>query len=66
MSKKILVGLIVFILIWISIWLQINILNSFPLFGVVANIGIVVTVGVGLLSDKIPGAITRGCIWIDL
>ena len=58
MSKKILVGLIIFILIWISIWVQINFLNSLPLFGVVANIGIVITVGIGLLSDKIPGGMT--------
>ncbi len=57
MSKKILVGIIVFILIWITIWLQVNVIKSVPLFGVTANIAIVVSVGIGILCDKIPGAL---------
>lgn len=57
MSKKILVGFIVFILIWITVFAQINFLNSIPLFGVAANIGIVIITGIGLLSDKVPGGL---------
>lgn len=60
MSKKILVGLIVFLFLWIGLFLQINFLNRIPLFGVPANIGIVMVVGIGLLADKLPGALSGG------
>lgn len=66
MSKKILISFMGIILIWISAWVQANLLNNILLFGVAANIGVVITVGIGLLSDKIPGAITRSNIWINL
>lgn len=58
MSKKILVGFIVFILIYICIYLQINFLNYIQLFGVSANIGIIFVTGIGILSGKVPGGIT--------
>lgn len=62
MDKKIIVGLMCFILIWVSYFLQINLLNEFLLFGVKPNIAIVVIVGIALLSGKTPGMIT-GCIY---
>lgn len=58
MSKKILVGFIVFILILICIGVQMNFLNYIPLFGVSANIGIIFITGIGLLTGKLPGALT--------
>ena len=60
MSKKILVGFIVFLFLWLAIILQINFLNQIPLFGVTANIGIVIIVGIGLLADRIPGLLVGG------
>ncbi len=58
MSKKFLVGIIIFITLSICVWLQINLLNNIPLFGVNANIGLVFVVGIGLLAAKIPGGLT--------
>ena len=58
MEKKLLVSLIVFILICIAIWFQINFINVFTFFGTAANLGIVIVVGIGLISGKIPGALT--------
>ena len=55
MDKKIIVGLLCFLLIWLSYLLQINFLNEFEFFGVKPNIAIVVTTGIALLSGKIPG-----------
>ncbi len=55
MDKKVIVGIMCFILIWLSYLLQINFLNEFELFGVRPNIAIVVTTGIALLSGKIPG-----------
>lgn len=55
MDKKIIVGLLCFILIWLSYLLQINLLSEFLLFGVKPNIAIVVTTGIALLSGKFPG-----------
>lgn len=53
MSKKILVGLILFVFIWLTMLIQINFLNIVELFGVSATIGIVVIVGIGLLSGEV-------------
>lgn len=58
MEKKLLVSLIVFILICTAIWLQINFINVFTFFGTAANLGIILIVGIGLLSGKVPGALT--------
>lgn len=58
MEKKLLVSLIVFILICVAIWFQINFINIFTFFGISANLGIIIIVGIGLLSGKIPGALT--------
>ncbi len=55
MDKKIIVSLMCFILIWISYFFQVSFLSEFPLFGVKPNVAIVVTVGIALLSGKIPG-----------
>ena len=62
MDKKVFVGFIVFLFIWICLFLQINFLNKIPLFGVPANIGLVLIVGIGLLADKTPGALV-GCTY---
>ena len=58
MEKKLLVSLIVFMLICIALWFQINFINIFTFFGATANLGIIIVVGIGLLSGKIPGALT--------
>lgn len=55
--KKIFIGLIVFGVIFIAISIQINILNVVPLNGTVANIGIVLVLGMGLMCDRGPGGI---------
>lgn len=57
MEKKLLVSLIVFVLICMAIWFQINFINIFTFFGVAANLAIVIVVGIGILTGKIPGAI---------
>lgn len=46
------VGIIVFLVIVACFWIQINILNLIPLFGSVANIGIVFVVSLGILSGQ--------------
>lgn len=45
-------GVIVFIVILFSIWIQFNVLNIIPLFGVKANIGIILTVALSTLSGQ--------------
>ncbi len=55
MSKKILVGCILFIFIWLSVLFQINFLNIVPLYGVSANIAIVVITSIGILAGRVPG-----------
>lgn len=66
MSKKIFVSFIVFLFIWACLFLQINLLNKIPLFGVPANIGIVVIAGIGLLADKLPGTLVGGAYGLIL
>lgn len=56
--KKILMVLIMFIIICLSIWFQIGFLNSIPLSGVIANFGIVLVAGLGLLTGGFIGGIT--------
>lgn len=51
------VGIIVFFVIVFCFWIQLNILNLIPLFGVVANIGIVFVVSLGILSGQNIGVI---------
>ena len=46
------VGIIVFLVIVFCFWIQLNILNLIPLFGVVANIGIVFVVSLGIFSGQ--------------
>ena len=46
------VGIIVFLVIIFCFWIQLNILNLIPLFGVVANIGIVFVVSLGILCGQ--------------
>ena len=53
--KKILMTIITFLVICLTIWFQINFLNSIPLAGVTANIGIVLTAGLGLVSGRMLG-----------
>lgn len=60
MEKKILIGIIVFILIWICLGLQVTFFNEIKLFGTAANIGIVLVVGIGLSSGRLPGILTGG------
>ena len=48
---------VTFVVILITIWFQINFLNSIPLVGINANIGIVLIAGLGLVSGKIIGGI---------
>ncbi len=56
--KKILLGIVTFLVICISILLQISFFNTIPLAGVVANFGIVLIAGLGLVSGKLIGGIS--------
>ena len=51
------VGVIVFLVILICIWIQQNIINAIPLFGAVANVGIILVVTLGLITEQKIGAI---------
>ena len=53
--KKFLVGLIIFIVIVVAMLVQINLLSVVTFFGVAANIGIVLTTGIGLMCGIIGG-----------
>lgn len=66
--KKVLMVIITFIIICLSIWFQMTFLNSIPLSGVVANFGIVLIAGLGLVSGKFVGGIIGGVygLLIDL
>lgn len=48
-------GVIVFLVMLISIWIQQNILNNIPLFGVKANIGIILVVALSTLCGQAVG-----------
>lgn len=56
--KKILLGIVTFLVICISILFQINFLNAIPLAGVMANLGIVLIAGLGLVSGKLIGGLS--------
>ncbi|MBQ9266731.1 MAG: rod shape-determining protein MreD [Clostridia bacterium] len=56
--RKILTALIVVLVLILTIFIQINLLNVVPLFGVTANLGIVVIVGFGLMNGKLIGGLT--------
>lgn len=58
--KKIFMGFVTFVIICFSIWIQLNFLNSIPLSGVTANLGIVLVAGLGLISGKFVGGLTGG------
>ena len=58
--KKFLVGLIIFIVIVVAMLVQINLLSVVTFFGVAANIGIVLTTGIGLMCGKEVGGIIGG------
>lgn len=59
MRKVITVGIMILI-IFISILLQINFLNVVPLFGVNANLGIILVAGIGLMSGELVGGLVGG------
>lgn len=56
--KKILMGIITFIIICFSVWFQINVLNAVPLSGVKANFGIIFVAGIALISGKLIGGVS--------
>lgn len=56
------VGIIVFLVILLCIWMQQNIINAIPLFGAIANIGIILVVTLGLISEQKIGA-TVGIVY---
>lgn len=56
------VGVIIFFVIILCFCIQINILNLIPLFGVIANIGIVFVVSLGILCGQKIG-ITLGIVY---
>ena len=58
--KKILMIIITFVIICLSIWFQMEVLNSIPLSGVIANFGIVLIAGLGLISGKTIGGVIGG------
>lgn len=55
--KKVLITIVMFLVILLTIWFQLNFLNSIPLAGVIANIGIVLVAGLGLVSGEIFGGV---------
>lgn len=58
--KKFLVGLIIFVVIVVAMLVQINLLSVVTFFGTAANIGIVLTTGIGLMCGKEVGGIIGG------
>ena len=58
--KKVLMVIITFRIICISIWFQMDFLNSIPLSGVIANFGIILVSGIGLVSGNLIGGILGG------
>lgn len=66
--KKCLMVVITFIIICLSIWFQMGFLNAIPLSGVNANFGIVLVVGLGLISGNFIGGTVGGVygILIDI
>ena len=58
--KKVLISIITFIIICISIWFQIGFLNAIPLVGVMANLGIILSAGLGLISGRVVGGLVGG------
>lgn len=55
--RRVLIYIVTFFVICISIWFQIGFLNTIPLAGVIANFGIVLISGLGLISGDIVGGI---------
>ena len=68
MMKKVFMAIVSFLLLWVGIGFQINFLNSIPLMGVTANLGIVLVAGLGLVSGKLIGGVIGGIygFFIDL
>lgn len=58
MTRKIYTVLIIILVLLLSIFIQINFLNIVPLFGVAANIGIIIVVGFGLMNGRFIGGMT--------
>ena len=55
--KKFYVGLITFLVMLLVIIIQINLINSLPLWGIVANIGICMISAFGISAGKFVGGI---------
>ena len=55
--KKILVGLIIFVVIWFAILIQINLFNVITLAGTASNLGVVLVVSLGLMCGHTVGGI---------
>lgn len=60
--RKTLTGIIIIFVIEIAIFLQANLLQTIPLNGTSANIGIILVASLGLICGKFVGGIT-GCIY---
>ncbi len=58
--RKIITTVIIIFIIILTVLLQINLLNVVPLFGVKANLGIVLVAGIGLMSGQLVGGIVGG------
>ena len=56
--RKFITALIMICVILVTILIQVNLLNVVPLFGVIANIGIVLVAGIGLMSGEFVGGMT--------
>lgn len=57
MTRKIYTVLIIILVLLLSILIQINFLNIVPLFGVTANLGIIMIAGFGLMNGKEVGGL---------
>ena len=62
--KKLFVGVITALIIVLSLIIQINLINTLPLFGIVANLGICIICAFGVSAGKYIGGVTRLLLWI--
>lgn len=53
--KRILIITITTLCLLFVLWFQINIINEYPLFGTVSNIGLIFVIGLGILCGKVTG-----------
>ena len=61
--KKLFVGIITALIIIASVIIQINLINSLPLLGIAANLGICIVCAFGVSAGKYIGGLIRLFLW---